>query len=516
MTPMLAKVLDESPDGIIVHDGECILNVNAAVIRLVGAASRNDVVGRPIGDLLEYPHLKWVERRLMSDAPITEGPSFAPERLYALDGSIRDVEAHAQIVLDKGRPSVFVWVHDLREQHEDEQKLLAELRRQCAAEARANITRIAGGVAHTINNRLQVVRGFSDLLGDSSLTSEQQLDINEIVRAADEAAQVTRQLMQFAGALPLAKESVAIDALVRRAVEGLGAQDADLLWRLSVATEAVEHVQVDPLHLRQVLVALIANARTATQAGGRIMVSVAESMLPSPLRSTDGRRIDRGQYVVLKVRDTGTGMALEDQMWLFTPFFTTSPVGEGNGMGLAVVEALLRQNSAFLTFSSSPGVGTTFVCWFRKGGEPELAVEAACAPDTRYDPLSIMLVDEAGGMQSMVVRGLEELGHRVLLLRSEAEVLEVARHVGAPALVVISASIDRQSPRFARRLRAQWPGLPILILAGAPAPAALGAEPARADVRGVHRLPPPFSEYMLVSLIQSLLAERGVAESSAS
>lgn len=515
MTPMLARVLDESPDGIIVHDGECILNVNAAVIRLVGATSRDDVIGRPIGELLEYPHLKWVERRLTSGEQTAEGPSFAPERLYALDGTIRDVEAHAQIVLDNERPAVFVWVHDLREQHEDEQKLVGELRRQCAAEARAAITRIAGGVAHTINNRLQVVRGFSDLLGDSPLTSEQQLDINEIVRAADEAAEVTRQLMQFAGALPIEKESVPIDAVVHRAVQELGAQDTDLLLRLSVSTEAVEHVQVDPRHLRQVLVALISNARTATQASGRIMVSVADITLPSPLRSTDGRRIDHGRYVALEVRDTGTGMAVEDQMHMFMPFFTTSPVGEGNGMGLAVVEALLRQNGAFLTFSSSPGVGTTFVCWFRKGGDPALAEGAAHVPDTRCDPLPIILVDDAGGMQSMAVRGLEELGHRVLLLRSEAEVLEVARHVGAPALVVISASIDRQSPRFARRLRAQWPALPILILAGTPAPAAQGAEPARAEVRGVHRLPPPFSEYMLINLIQTLLAERGSAEPSA-
>ena len=101
MTSMLAKVFDESPDGIIVHDGEHILDVNAAVLRLVGAARRDDVIGWPIGRLLEYPHLKWVERQLTSGTPPPETSLFVPERLYALDGSIREVEAHAQmIVLD--------------------------------------------------------------------------------------------------------------------------------------------------------------------------------------------------------------------------------------------------------------------------------------------------------------------------------------------------------------------------------------------------------------------------------
>ncbi len=516
MTPILAKVLDESPDGIIVHDGEWILNVNAAVVRLVGATSRDDVIGRPVGELLEYPHLKWVEHRLTSSVPTAEESLFAPERLYALDGSIRDVEAYAQIVLDSGQPTVFVWVHDPRRRHEDEQRLLERLRRQCHAELHATVTRLAGGVAHTINNRLQIVRGFSDLLVDSPLTGEQQLDVGEIVRAADEAAEVTRQLMQFAEALPLAREAVRIDALARTIVQEFGALDTALLLRLRLVADPVETVHVDPGHLRQILMALIANARTATRASGTIMVSVSGVTLSAPLRSTDGRRIGCGRYVTLEVRDTGVGVAAEDQVQMFTPFFTTLPIGEGNGLGLAVVAGLLHQNGAFLTFSSTPGLGSTFVCWFREEADPALAAEAAPLPAQPAVSMPLMLVDDAGGMQAMAVRGLEELGYRVLLVHTEAELFEVVRHVGPPALVVLSASIDRQSPRFVRRLRARWPQLPILILGAVPVLAARALEPPGADLRGVHRLPPPFSEYMFISRIQSLLAEHGSAEPSAS
>ena len=513
MTSMLAKVFDESPDGIIVHDGEHILDVNAAVLRLVGAAQRDDVIGWPIGRLLEYPHLKWVERQLTSGTPPPEPSLFVPERLYALDGSIREVEAHAQmIVLDDGQPAVCMWVHDVRAHHTAAHKVLEELRQQYAAEARAVATRIAGGVAHTINNRLQIVRGFTEFLGDGPLTHEQRLDVDEIIRATDEAADITRQLMQFAGVLPQVREPVHIDALARVALQELGAQDSDLLGRISVVTEAVDAVLIDPRQLRELLTALVSNARAATRAGGRIVVFVAGTTLPTPRRSTDGRRIDRGRYITLEVRDTGTGVHSADQMQMFTPFFTTSPVGEGNGLGLAVVEGLLRQNGAFLTFSSTPGAGSTFVCWFRVGDNPPLVGEAAPASVPHAEPRPVILVDDTDGAHATAVRGLEDLGNRVLLVRSEAELFEVVRHVGPPALVVMSAGIHRKAPRLSRRWRAQWPGVPMLILDGAPTLPPHGTEASRPDPRGIHWLAPPISEHTLINRVQALLEERGAAE----
>jgi two-component system, cell cycle sensor histidine kinase and response regulator CckA len=361
-------------------------------------------------------------------------------------------------------------------------------------------------VAHVLNNRLQIILGFANLIGEDALTRDQRNDLGHIVRAAMDGAEITRQLLQLAGGASCNRELVQLDPVARRIIAELEAAGAGGAEAIRVVIEPAPMVRVDPAHVRYMLMYLLANARRAVQLRGRITIAVGTTVLRHPQLASQGHRMGSGRYGTISVHDTGIGLSPEARSRMFEPFFTTTMIGEGNGLGLPAVQGLLRQNGGYLTFTSDPEHGTTFTLFFPEAN----TTRAAGAPSSGERvprESTILIIDADSATRVLTARGLERVGYRVLQAHSIVEALEVIAHLGCPALMVMTEEVERRAIRTLGRLRVQCADVPVLVLATSSA-SAESATTSLSPLSGtVVRLGGPLSEYLLVSHVQALLRE---------
>lgn len=506
MIPLSADLLAEWPDGIVVHDGDRIVAANSVTLRLAGADRPEAVIGQPVSALFEYPYLKAVERQLVTGSA-EPGPSvFFRQRLYSLDGTVHDVDVNARLFLDGGRPTVLLVLHDVRDQVEAERQA-AERREVARLVQRRQVARqIAGGVAHALNNRLQIIQGFATLLAEESLTPAQHLDVEQIMRAVGEGAEVTRQLLQFAGAATWAPQRVDLDALVRtQAPEWEEIGRPHVRSPLPLGVEPVPEVRVDPTHVRYMLSYLVANARWATRRHGNISVTVQPVVLDHARLASEGERIPRGRYVTVSVHDTGHGISANTEFHMFEPFFSTTLPGDGNGLGLSAVQGLVRQNGGYLTYDSAPGEGSTFTLWFAAGdaGARGMTLQPG---ESASDVTTVLIIEADPLARAATARMIERSGHRVFQAATPLEAAEVVEHLGCPALIIMAEAVEHRGGRALADLRARCATVPTLVLTpGGPYGAAPPAEGPDAVGAVVTRMASPYSEYALVSRMRMLL-----------
>jgi signal transduction histidine kinase len=217
---------------------------------------------------------------------------------------------------------------------------------------------IAGGVAHDFNNILLVITASAEQLAEpwSPLPCRREAEL--ILQASRRGTALTRQVLDFARAQVATNGPVDLNAVVR---ESLGLLDRMLGPRVELATElspAPLLVSVDPVHLEQILANLLTNARDAMPGGGTATVRTLR--LPAGYREESGRYALQEPAVLLRVEDTGVGMDERTQSRIFEAFYTTKPHGHGTGLGLTIVQALVRESGGSVQVSSARGAGTAF------------------------------------------------------------------------------------------------------------------------------------------------------------
>ncbi len=362
MNARYEQLVGRAPDGIVVHDGERIVEVNDAMLTLTGALDAGQLVGQPVESLFTPPYLRAVERKLMAAFSGTEFTDEDRAHVHCVDGQLCDVELRTQLFLDADRPAVHVVVRDLTAQRAQEKLAQMTADREHLLARMQIIRALAGGVAHEVNNMLQIIIGYATVLEHDSLTKSQVADIEEIQRAAAHAAAVTHQLSQFAGNTEIRPQVVdlaeEVPRLYRDYRKAFGSQRRMLLD----ANEPVV-VTIDLRHLRLVFNSLMANAYRATSLRGEVYVEIVWRDVSTEQPSADGRLISKGRYGCFTIRDTGVGMSETTKRQLFIPFFTTQATGEGVGLGLAAANGLLLQHDAFITVVSALGEGSAFTAW---------------------------------------------------------------------------------------------------------------------------------------------------------
>ncbi len=270
--------------------------------------------------------------------------------------------------------------------HEREARTLREMAEAEKAEVEVQLRqsqkmdavgRLAGGLAHDLNNLLTPILSCSELLlADWNAGEAQREDVQDIREAAQRAASLTKRLLSFSRMQPRQPSGVAVDELVR-GMEGLLPRILGANIALVTAFDAsLERIEADPLHMEQVIMNLAVNARDAMPDGGRFSIevrSVAEgSSAPRPF---DGRL---GSYgVMLVASDTGCGMDEWTRAQIFEPFFTTKGVDEGTGLGLSTVYGIVRQSGGDITVESRLGEGSTFRIYFPAADSAEVVEKAS-------------------------------------------------------------------------------------------------------------------------------------------
>lgn len=243
--------------------------------------------------------------------------------------------------------------------------LLQQQAEQARLSERLDAMRVlAGGVAHEINNTLQIILGFSEMLAEQPLSPEQRADIDEIERAAAHGAVIVRQLLQYARQAPVSPQVLDLLSAVPAAVERIRFEALADGVHVVMPEAGPVLVRVDPRNLREMLEQLVANGVRASRPGRPLRVTTGRMIATRTHTATDGRTIPAGAYGVVSVRDDGVGMSTEVQRHIFEPFFTTRGVGQGAGLGLAAVQGMLAQNGGFLTLVSAAHAGSTFTLWF--------------------------------------------------------------------------------------------------------------------------------------------------------
>lgn len=464
------ELVELAPDGILVHDSERIVLGNAAAARLAGASCGEELAGLPIDTFFHPPYLKAAQSLILDPREPADISPPVRDIFRRVDGSLLDVEVRAVAFVDNGSPSAHLVIRDItahlaqeRSAHEKEERLQEALRMEAVGV-------LASGVAE-VNNMMAVVQGFSNfLLEDQCLPPACHEDVLEIRKAADRAALVTRQLLCFSRRA--VHEPVTMD--LTAAVHDAGPSVRRVLGEgrdLVVNAQARLPVHADPGQLLQVVINLAVNARDAMPDGGTLTLTTAVAELPDGIPAGDGGTIPAGRYATLVVRDTGTGIPPGIQARIFSPFFSTKPLGEGAGLGLAAIQGILAQHHGHLTVASAPGLGATFTLF--------LPLLPAPTPPLRdrtllplgsiphWDGVTVLVVDDEPGVLSVVTRGLTQRGLHVWQARNGGDALAAIEVHGLPDLVLTDLTMPgMDGAALARRLREQWPDLPVIFMSG--------------------------------------------------
>jgi PAS domain S-box-containing protein len=417
------------------------------------------------------------------------------------DGTVRDLSVTCTAILEGGQVA---GVHGIARDVTDQLRLAEELRQAQKMEA---VGRLAGGIAHDFNNLLTALKGHAGLVLDELPPNHPvRPDVEEMDRAADRAAGLTRQLLAFSRRQVLSPRLFDVrDTLsgVERMLRRLIGEDVELSVRLA---EGPLVVRADPGQLEQVLLNLVVNARDAMPRGGRLEVEAGRHRAEAP-EPRAGFRLPAGDYVALRVRDTGVGMDAATRARIFEPFFTTKGVGEGTGLGLSTAYGIVKQSGGFIDVASEPGRGAAFTVYL-----PRLAQEAeaarARAPGAPALPRgkggTVLLVEDDAAVRAMTTRALESAGYRVLVARHGVEALRLAgEHPGRVDLLLTDVVMPGMSGReVASRLREARADLAVLFMSGY-----TGDAVERHGVPGLgsHFLAKPFTPRELVARTSRLL-----------
>ncbi len=367
------------------------------------------------------------------------------------------------------------------------------------------VGRLAGGVAHDFNNQLTAILGYADLLLSSfNEVDPRRAELLEIRRAAGRAADLTRQLLAFSRRQVLQLRVVDLRDLVgemRGMLQRLIGENIRLETRYA---EGPLRVKADPAQLEQVVMNLAVNARDAMPDGGTLEIIADRTVVGEGPRA-DSYRMDPGAYCILRVTDTGTGMAPEVLSRLYEPFFTTKERGKGTGLGLSTAYGIVRQSGGHIDCRSAPGQGSTFLIHLPATDElPESVETAAAAPAPAAGTETILVIEDDEQVRQLVRRTLTGVGYRVLTAATGEEGMEVFRGQSGIQLVITDLVLPGKVSgiEVARQVRLQGQGVRLICISGYSDQ--LQSDPAATFPRDSF-LPKPFSASDLLHKTRSVL-----------
>ena len=440
------------------------IDVNDAFCEMFGV-SRDVVVGQT-SSLMNL----WVEPQTRADflqqLDDTGRPCKKPlrTRMRARNGDILDVEIYAELIEMEEATCVLAVTHDVTIANRTELQFLRAQRMEA-------VGRLAGGLAHDLNNVLAVVIGHSEIsqerLGHDHPVSR---NVAQIKKAADRATTLIRQLLAFSRQQLLYPRILDLNELLRNLNEMLVpmlGEDIALRFEPDASLAAI---RADLGQIEQVVMNLVVNARDAMPSGGTLTIKTAEVALDSTYAANHSPLIP-GKYVMISVSDTGCGMSDDVIPHIFEPFFTTKGPGKGTGLGLSTAYGIVKQSNGYIWVYSELGKGTTFKVYFpRIAQTPEPYNEIESEQEIGSNPATgtILVVEDDELLRSLVVRLLDSPGYDVLEAESaDAALRLVAQYQGKIDLLLTDVVMPSISGgELAERIRALLPEIKVLFMSG--------------------------------------------------
>jgi PAS domain S-box-containing protein len=385
-----------------------------------------------------------------------------------------------------------------------EQMRMAEERMQ--SQKLEVIGRLAGSVAHDFNNLLTIVTGFTELLLQSLGDDDtHRLYLDEITKAANQAASLTQQLLAFGRRQLLQPRVIDVNEIIagmETMTRRLIGEHIDLRIRLAAVPS---YVRADAVQIQQALLNLVINARDAMPTGGRLVIETGNDQEDG----WPGVSSEAGALVTLRVADTGHGMDAATMSRIFEPFFTTKEVGKGSGLGLATVDGIVAQSGGRIRVESEPGRGTTFTIVLpATAADLPLGTPATTPTASPTGSETVLLVEDEAALRRLSRRVLAQFGYTVLEAPDGEEALHLAEAYRGPInLVLTDVVMPRLNGRdLAERVRASHPEARVLFMSGYVDDAVVQHG---LQTQSIALLRKPFTPYALAARIREVLDTSG-------
>jgi PAS domain S-box-containing protein len=479
-------------------DGK-VRDINPAILAATGM-TREQVLATPFFELLHPDDRRIVEAalaRLKAGTPVVEAELRHRHRDGSWHWSVWRSTADAEegVIYTVGR--------DVEEQRRAEEVL----RRSERLEA---IGQLTGGIAHDFNNLLTIVVGNLDRIVGSGGADERIKRLAQAaLEGAERGARLTEHLLAFARRQRLEPQVLRLEEVLRR-METLYRQAVGEAIELSFAPgPALWPCRADPGRLETALLNLILNARDAMPRGGRLTIAAANL----PVGSQQVPDLAPGDYLVITVKDTGAGMPPEILARAFEPFFSTKSVGQGSGLGLAMVYGFARQSGGTAQIESSPGAGTTVSLYLPRAGDeaPEQEAAEPLVVERERRAATVLVVEDEAAVREITAELLSDAGHRVLVAGDGAEALRILREEPMVDLlisdVVMPGGIDGLA--LAATARQSRPQLRVLLVTGY----GFDGDRARRGAAGFDVLRKPYRPGELFAKVEEVLARPAAAVS---
>ncbi|MCH7542335.1 MAG: PAS-domain containing protein [Proteobacteria bacterium] len=498
-TTQLTAVLDSAVVGIITIDAlGMIRSFNPAAEKLFGYAA-GEVIAKNISMLMPEPyaeeHDDYLARYLTSQKPKVLG------RVRQItgrrsDGSTFPMELSAAKMVIDGEVSFVGNITDISERLAKDEQLYQSQKME-------SLGQLTGGVAHEFNNLLTSIGGFAEMAGRKADDSQRVREcVDEIVKATDQAAELTRQMLAFSRKqvleprlIPVGETIAGLKPMLKPLV------GAEIALRMEIG-EPETYAIVDPAQLTQAILNLAINGCHAMPEGGELVIGCGEVILDGRLRARFPQA-QNGHYLGAYVIDTGAGIPDDVLPQIFDPFFTTKETGTGTGLGLSLVYGMAEQSGGFIDVETGIGKGSKFTIYLplAEGDVPDHAAALSRGNGSRG---TVLIVDDKAGVRDLARETLGELDYIVLTAENGSQAAELlgSRSPKVDVLITDIVMPGASGPEIARRLAAEHPKLKVIFLS---ADTALGTRSSTDLPNESKFLQKPFDRHELSRLVGELI-----------
>jgi two-component system cell cycle sensor histidine kinase/response regulator CckA len=396
------------------------------------------------------------------NATLLGEPFRAEYRMFRRDGNVVWINDSGTLVRGEDGSSL---IHGVLVDVTEQKQLQGRLAQSARMEA---VGQLASGVAHDFNNLLTIIKGYSSLLLENGSAKGNAHAAREIQEAADRAAALTRQLLAFGRKQTLQPRILDLNTVVHGLEKMLRRVVTENVELTIDTASKLGSVNADPVHMEQVILNLVVNARDAMPSGGKLIISTGHLISPNDI-GADESLLRAGSYITLSVSDTGIGMDATTRARVFEPFFTTKELGKGTGLGLSTVYGIVKQSNGHIAVDSEPGRGTKFTLFL-----PEVDALPAPAPKPALPGAhiqatgTVLLAEDEPLLRELGETILQRAGYSVITAPDTAALATlIATYPARVDLLVTDVIMPSMSgPELAKLARKRWPDIRVLYMSG--------------------------------------------------